>query len=339
MSLITVGIPVFNAMPYLAESVYSILTQTYSHFEVLVINDGSTDDSLRYLRSLRDRRLRIIDQTNRGLTATLNRMLAEAQTPWLVRHDADDVAYRHRLARTAEYIDRYPESGMFCSLAEYYPDGCYGQFRTTRGSPDQFRELVVSGYLPIACHPTVALNVGRTLGLGGYRFDLLVEDIDLWWRMALEYDIRLIPEVTLGFRQNLKSVSSANLARQALNTLYIQYLLLSHLWNLAPLPYEQACEQLSRFLSPRRLKFKTHLRGFNIELGSGRRGKALWKLASAILTSPSSFARRIFDELLVHKAICLGEEPALFAKNRDALWQTAGGATGVSGAASPSRTG
>lgn len=130
--LLTVGIPVYNAMPYLAESVQSILGQSYIDFEVLAINDGSTDDSLAYLQSLRDGRLRIINQKNQGLTATLNRMLAEAQTPWLARHDADDIAYPHRLARTVEYINRYPQSGMFCSLADYYPRECYGTFRATR---------------------------------------------------------------------------------------------------------------------------------------------------------------------------------------------------------------
>ena len=336
--LLTVGIPVYNAMPYLSESVQSILGQTYSDFEVLVINDGSTDDSLPYLQSLRDPRLRIISQKNQGLTATLNRMLAETQTPWLARHDADDVAYPHRLARTVEYLNRYPESGMVCSLAEYYPRGCYGQFRATRGNPDQFRDLVLSGYLPICCHPTVTLNVERARAVGGYRFDLLVEDIDLWWRMALKYDIRFIPEVTVGVRQNLKSTSSANLAQQALHTLYIQYLLLSHLWSLTPLPYEQACQQLSRLLDARKLEFKTHLRGFNIELGRGNRCKALWELGSAIMTSPANFSRRIFDELLVHRTICLGERPALFAKNRNALWQSAGGAVKVLGATPPPRT-
>ena len=85
MRQITVGIPVYNGMPYLPESVESILRQDYNDFEILIINDGSTDDSVDYLHSLRDPRLRILHQENRGLTATLNRMLSEATTPWLAR--------------------------------------------------------------------------------------------------------------------------------------------------------------------------------------------------------------------------------------------------------------
>src|ERR1700722_10443255 len=110
-------------MPYLRESLESILRQDYDDFEILVVNDGSTDDSRDYLHSVRDPRLRIVDQENRGVVAARNRMLAEVNTPWLALHDADDVAYPHRLASAAEYINRYPESGMFYSLSEYYPSG------------------------------------------------------------------------------------------------------------------------------------------------------------------------------------------------------------------------
>jgi glycosyltransferase involved in cell wall biosynthesis len=263
MNQLTIGVPVFNAMPYLRESIESLLQQTYKDFVLVAINDGSTDDSLACLKSIRDPRLRIVNQSNRGLTATLNRMLCEVETPWLVRFDADDVSYPDRIARTVAYIERYPDAGMFYSLAEYFPKPSVGQFRSTKGTPEQITGLVRSGYLPSICHPTVTLNVDKAKSVGGYRFDLHVEDIDLWWRIALQYDIHLIPAVTIGFRQNTQSVSSANLEAQALNILYVQYLLLSHLWNRTPLRYEDARKPLSRLLDRRRLNFKAHLRASN----------------------------------------------------------------------------
>ncbi len=73
--LLTVGIPVYNGMPFLPEAVDSILSQAFDDYELLVINDGSTDGSWEYLKSLRNQRLRLISQENRGLTTTLNRML------------------------------------------------------------------------------------------------------------------------------------------------------------------------------------------------------------------------------------------------------------------------
>ena len=321
MTQLTIGIPVFNAMPYLRESIESILRQTYSDFVVVVINDGSTDDSLDYLKSIRDSRLRVVNQSNRGLTATLNRMLGEAETPWLVRFDADDVAYPDRLIRTITHIERNPDAGMFYSLADYFPKLSVGQFRSTRGSPKQIAELVRSGYLPSICHPTVTLNVDKAISLGGYRFDLHVEDIDLWWRMALQYDIHLIPNATVGFRQNAESVSSANLEVQAINILFVQYLLLSHLWNRVPLSYEEVRTPLSQLCNRRRLKFKAHLRASNMELGRGHMFSGLRKAACALLASPQDFMQRLRDEMSPERVFGLGEPPDCFAGFESLLWR------------------
>src|ERR1700722_15113695 len=254
MPRITVGIPVYNAMPYLPECMESILRQGYANCEILVINDGSSDDSLAYLHSIRDPRVRLLSQSNQGLTATLNRMLSEAKSQWLVRQDADDVSYPHRLSRIAEFIGKHPEAGMFHSLADYYPSASFGQFRSNQGTPQELREVVHSGYLLSICHTSVTLNVEKTLAVGGYRFNLHVEDNDLWWRMAMVHDIRFIPEATVGFRQNVQSISSVNLVEQSLNVLYIQYLLLSHLWKLEPLPIETVRAALGRMIHMPKLR-------------------------------------------------------------------------------------
>jgi glycosyltransferase involved in cell wall biosynthesis len=323
--LITVGLPVHNAMPYLPEALESLLGQTYSEFEILAIDDGSTDSSLEYLSSVRDPRLRVLSQENRGLTATLNRMLTGIKTPWLARHDADDVAYPTRLARTVEHIRKYPWAGMFYSLAEYYPSGSLGRFRSTRGTPEEIQKLVIAGYLPSICHPSVTLNVAKVVGLGGYRFDLHVEDIDLWWRMALIHDIVFIPEVLLGFRQNLESVSSKNLEEQAVNALYIQYLLLSDLRVLAPLGYEQIRPVLVRMNDSAKIRFKAHMRAFNMELGKGHKMKALSHATQAFVACPSAFSRRVLDEFGPQSIISGGAPTAVFMAHEKELWPTGQG--------------
>lgn len=324
MRQITVGIPVFNGMPYLPESLESILRQSHSDFDILVVNDGSTDESSQYLRSIRDSRLRVVEQENRGLTATLNRMLHVVNTPWLARHDADDVAYPHRLARAVESINEYPGAGMFYTLAEYYPAGSLGKYRITKGNPGEIRKIVRSGNLPAICHSTVTLNVERIRAVGGYRFDLHVEDTDLWWRTALHYDIRFIPEVLTGYRQILQSVTSVNIERQALNVLYVQYLLISHLWKRKPLAYEEACGPLRQLVNPRRIKFRNYLRAANIELGRGNKSMAVMQATGAFLTSPESFMRRVWDECSAGRTISLGESTALFKKYENILWPDLG---------------
>lgn len=322
MSLLTVGIPVYNAMQFLPDTISSLISQSYVDFDILIINDGSTDDSADYLNSLTGPRIQVIHQENLGLTTTLNRMLNLVRTPWLVRQDADDVAYPDRIKKTIEWINRYPDAGMFYSLADYCArKGGVGSFRTTVAEPEVLRAITRAGYTLSICHPTVCLNVEKTLKLGGYRFDLHVEDIDLWWRMALEYDVRLIPDVLLGVRHNSGSISQSNLKVQSINSLYIQYLLISHLWDQDPSPYEEITHIIEAFLDLNHLKFRERMRQANIALGSGKWFGAALGMANAFTASPSSFAKRLTYEFSANKSVVNGIDPLLFAFKGNELWR------------------
>jgi glycosyltransferase involved in cell wall biosynthesis len=321
MRMLTVGLPVHNAMPFLPQTVESLLQQTYAEFELLIIDDGSTDDSLDYLKSLKDTRVRLLAQENQGLSATLNRMLREARTPWLVRHDADDLAFPERLALTARHIEQHPDAGMFYSYARYYQNGrVFGNFRTTTNTPEGLRELTRRGLLLAICHPTVTLNVEKTIRAGGYRFNLHVEDIDLWWRMVLMYDIRLIPEPTIAVRHNLSSISAENFEQQNTNTLFVQYLLLSHLWGLNPLPYERAAVRLSALVNRRKLRFRENARLTNIYLSRRDYPRALRHACSSMIASPLDFVTRVLYEVRKNAAVTNGISPEKFRKSKDLFW-------------------
>ena len=328
-SLITIGLPVYNAMPYLPEAMESLLAQQCSNFEILAIVDGATDDSLEYLRSIAAHpsigsRLRVLTQSNQGVTPTLNRLLRECRTPWLVRQDADDVSHPHRISRLLSAMESAPHAGMFYSLANYHPrGGAVGTFRCTRGTPRQLRDIVRSGYLLSICHPTVALNVEKTRALGGYRIGLHNEDADLWWRMALAHEIHCIPEELVGFRQNESSVSSRNLASQAVAALYIQYLLLSHLTRRAPRSFSATQNRLQDLLSLRRLRAKERLREFNIQFANKHYLRAAGAIATSAAASPAHVFGRLRDEFApsrLNKPITNGIPPRLFFRNQEALW-------------------
>lgn len=317
---ITVGMPVWNAMPWLPEAIESLLDQTVTNFTILAIVDGGTDGSGAYLRSIRDERLRVVEQPNAGVTATLNRLLRETQTPWLVRQDADDVSYPQRIEKILEAISTYPEAGMIYSLADYHPrERCAGRFRCSRGTPDELRSIVESGYLLSICHSTVALKVEKARAAGGYRMDLHAEDADLWWRMARSFEIRFIPEALVGFRQNAESVSTRNGEKQQLAGLYVQYLLLSELWGMEPRPLASVARTLLEFLRPSRIAARESLRACNMKLAEGRRLAAAGALARAMLASPGYVLGRLRDEFS-NTAIANGIEPRLFMERKEALW-------------------
>lgn len=323
---ITVGMPVYNAMPYLPEAMASLLAQQCAHFEILVIVDGATDGSVDYLRSLADRpslaaRLRILTQPNEGVAPTLNRMLRECRTPWLIRQDADDISHPERVGRLVSAIESAPYAGMFYSLANYHPRGrALGSFRCTRGTPQQLRRIVREGYLLSICHPTVALHVEKTRALGGYRIGLHNEDADLWWRMALEHEIHCIPEELVGFRQSESSVSARNLTAQAVAALYVQYLLLSSLTGRTPLAFAAIQSRLQRLISPAKLRAKERLREGNIRLAEKNYRHAAAAFAASALASPGHLLGRLRDELLPRASIVNGIPPETFFKHKEALW-------------------
>ncbi|WP_446743790.1 glycosyltransferase family 2 protein [Silvibacterium acidisoli] len=320
-TLITVGIPVYNAMPYLPESVESLLSQSSSAFEILAIVDGATDGSLDYLQSIRDPRLRVLTQPNLGITRTLNRMLSECRTPWLMRQDADDISHPQRVAKTIEAIHLHPQAGMFYSLANYHPrHRAVGSFRCSRGSPEDLRAIVRSGYLLAICHPTATLNVQKTTMLGGYRLGLHNEDADLWWRLALEHDIHCIPEELVGFRQNPASVSTLNLAGQFVAGLYVQYLLLSHLWKRTPRALGEIRGHLEHLSPAGHFLAKQWLRDFNMHMAEGRHALAAAAFLAAIGTSPRYVWDRTKDELFSSRPIANGIQPQRFLELDKAIW-------------------
>lgn len=318
---ITVGMPVFNAMPWLEEAVDSLLRQTEGSFELLVIVDGATDGSVEYLRSVRDERIRIVEQRHAGVTATLNQLLAQTRTEWLIRQDADDVSYPQRICRVLDEIHSYPDAGVIYSLADYHPrNRCRGRFRCSRGTPEELRAMVESGYLLSICHSTVALHVQKVRAAGGYRMDIHAEDADLWWRMARRYPIRYIPEPLVGFRQSAGSLSAQHAEEQQVAGLYVQYLLLSEKWGLPPRPLSEIAGVLGGLLRPQRLLAKERLRQCNLNLAREQYLGALASLLKAFWASPGYLVTRAADEWR-RGWIVNGVSPELFLKRKEVLWE------------------
>jgi glycosyltransferase involved in cell wall biosynthesis len=319
--LLTIGLPVYNGMPWLPETIASIRRQTYQDFAALVIDDGSSDGTAEYLRSIRDPRFRIVRQENRGITATLNRMLEEVEGPWLVRHDTDDVAFPQRLARTVDAITRFPDAGMFFSHAAHYQNGyTLGRLKTSEGEPADLRKLTQSGYIPSICHSTVVLNVAKVRALGGYRFDLNVEEYDLYWRMALAHDLRCIRETLVGYRINGGSVSAKDLREQAVNVLYIQYLLLSTIWGFASQRRESVKSCLETMVDMKMLAYRRHMREALTSLGNQRYGSAFANVIRAVVSTPGPFFGRMLYELGQPQIVCVGEDVKVFANRQCELW-------------------
>lgn len=111
---ISVIMPAYNAEQYISEAIESILNQTYSNFEFIIIDDGSTDRTVEMVQSYSDPRIRFVqNEHNLGVAATLNRGLKLATGEYIARMDADDIALRERFGKQVSFLDMHPEIAVF----------------------------------------------------------------------------------------------------------------------------------------------------------------------------------------------------------------------------------
>ncbi len=116
--VITIGLPVYNAAPWLAVALRSVFAQTFTAWELIAVDDGSTDGSAAWLQNLDDPRVRILgDGCHRGLAARLNQIARAARGEFIARLDADDFMHPDRLARQLEYLEGHPETDVLgCAM-------------------------------------------------------------------------------------------------------------------------------------------------------------------------------------------------------------------------------
>lgn len=206
----SVLLPVYNGGRYLARAVESVLNQTFQHFEVLLLNDGSTDNSLQILESFAsiDGRCRIYDWPNRGLIATLNAGLELAQGEFIIRMDADDVCRPQRFEKQISWLRLN---------AEYVAVGASTLFIDADGMPifevvdrythEEIERALLSRRLGIA-HPSAIIRRSSLEAIGGYRPGYPhAEDLDLFLRLAEVGRLANLPDVLLDYRQHVASVS------------------------------------------------------------------------------------------------------------------------------------
>lgn len=201
--------PVHNAAPYLAAAIESILRQTYTDFEFLIIDDGSTDGSPAILQAAtRDQRVRVIRRENRGLVATLNEGLTLARAPLIARMDADDVARPARLAQQVGALAARPE--VLCLGGAFELIDGAGRRIAQRFPPTEdaeIQEYNLRGHNAIA-HPTALYRRAAVQAVGGYRERFkCAEDLDLWLRLGETGVLANLRDVVLSYRLHGASVS------------------------------------------------------------------------------------------------------------------------------------
>jgi len=215
--LISVLMPVYNAEKYIQAAVESILNQTFTNFEFIIINDGSSDGTLALLEGYaeQDKRIRLISRENKGLVATLNEGLKLAKTPLIARMDADDIAMPNRFKEQVAFLklnlDVVCVGGTAIIIDEL------GQELTLLQVPetdDEIQQLLLEGHTSVF-HPAVMYRSENVQQVGGYREDFFpAEDLDLWLRLGEVGAFYNLQEAVIKYRFLSSSVSGRMVKQQ-----------------------------------------------------------------------------------------------------------------------------
>jgi glycosyltransferase involved in cell wall biosynthesis len=212
---ITVLLPVYNGAPYLAESIDSILNQTWKDFELIILNDGSQDASADIVRGFDDPRIRYYEHENIGLAATLNRGIALSVGAIIARQDQDDISLPERFERQLAFLSTHPECVMVGTWAEIWSVvGLSG--RALRHPPgDALIKLELLFDNPFV-HSSMMIRRETLQKVGGYSIDPLrqpPEDYELWSRMARHGEVANISESLVIYREVGGSMSRSTDSR------------------------------------------------------------------------------------------------------------------------------
>lgn len=209
---ISVALSVYNGERFLGEAIESVLAQSFTDFEFLILDDGSTDGTRAIIAgyAARDARIRPILRENRGLIASLNQLLDEARAPLVGRMDADDICHPERFARQTAFLAANPDHGVIGSRSEDIDE--YGIPCLTAGSdhPVTHDEIlaIIEQRTPL-CHPSVMARRDVLLAVGGYHSAYRhCEDYDLWLRLATRTRLANLPERLLHYRRTDDQISN-----------------------------------------------------------------------------------------------------------------------------------
>jgi glycosyltransferase involved in cell wall biosynthesis len=212
--------PVYNDERFVGRAVESILSQTLTAIELIVVDDGSTDGTAAVLARYADSRLRTVHQGNAGIARALNAAIDLSVAPKIARMDSDDIALPERLERQLAYLDAHPEYGMVgssCDLVDV--DGApLGQTLVPVDDAAIRRRMIRANPF---IHGSVMLRREVFETVGRY-VSPFWEDYDLWWRVILRYRVANLPQKLIVRTHRANATTRISKSRHYLEMLRIQ---------------------------------------------------------------------------------------------------------------------
>lgn len=204
----SVIIPLYNKADYILNAVESVLAQTFPFFELIIVNDGSTDDSLLRVQQIRDSRLKVIDQPNRGVSAARNKGVSMALSQYITFLDADDWWHADYLLEMSRLICAFPEAKIYGCQYFWVKNGkikgaINHESAGFMGYIDYCKAYTYAWWMPLHSNSTV-IRKAIYDEMGGFKTNLKFgEDFDLWIRIVLKYKVAYLNQPLAYYNQNV----------------------------------------------------------------------------------------------------------------------------------------
>ncbi|GAB1545033.1 glycosyltransferase [Scytonema sp. NUACC21] len=209
MYKVSVVIPAYNAMPYLRETMESVLNQTFNGFEVIVVNDGSLDETENWVSQIQDSRVKLISQENQGLAGARNTGILHAKGEYIAFLDADDTWEPTKLEKQACILDRNPEVGLVYTWVAYINEQSQstGKVFKNQSEGNVWKQLTEHNIVECGSVAMVRRTCFEDCGVFDRNLGSYVEDWDMWLRIASKYPFKVVKEPLVYYRQRSNSAS------------------------------------------------------------------------------------------------------------------------------------
>lgn len=205
MPVFSVVIPLYNKEKYIAQTLENVLKQRFTDFEIIVVNDGSTDASGKIVKSLSDARISYFSTANHGAAAARNFGIEKSTAPYIAFLDADDLWMQNHLEELKKLIDRFPQAGMYCNRYQLIFENGSTYQPSFYGIDDTY-EGVVEDYFAASLHYAVASSISVAVPksifseIGNFKkYISSGQDTDMWIRIALHSKIIIGNKLTSSY--------------------------------------------------------------------------------------------------------------------------------------------
>lgn len=209
--MFSVVIPLYNKELSLKNTIQSVLNQSFQDFEIVIINDGSTDNSVEVVEAFDDPRIHIIHQKNQGVSAARNKGIEEAKYEWIAFLDADDLWKENHLEQIKLMMQKFPDEKIFATSFEYSHnikrDETFDKIYLIK---DYFKESLEKNILWTG---VIVLNKFCLIRVGGFNTSLnRGEDLDLWARLAKKFPIIRSTNITAVYIKDSENKLTASIS-------------------------------------------------------------------------------------------------------------------------------